>query len=356
MSSTLTFVGTCISFCKMAEGGVEFDAVAVRREAMILGKELELKGKDLTDFVKEAVEDAKMADQRATKRKELEQEIEKKKIDAEREKKKIDAEQEMEKKKIDAETERKKLEFDHERKMETIKAKRKDGPGEQETPVSNIFGGIGPQFKLPKFDEENDNFDAYVARFEMMAESQKWPKDQWALGLTMLLSGKALETVQRMEGPDMLDYQKVKETLMNRFRLTTEGFRYKFRNIRPEKGESPEQFAAKLGNLLNRWIELSHIERSYEGLYDLVKKEQFLNCCSSNMRAFIKEKECKNMQEVIKWSKTYVTAHGLRAFTNVERPSQKGGKFEGRGTTVVVIYTCTNFIAEAVGSSRCSRV
>ena len=66
-----------------------------------------------------------------------------------------------------------------------------------------------------------------------------------------------------------------------------------------------------MGNFLDRWIELTHIDQTFASLYDLVKREQFMNCCSKEMNDFIKEKECKNMTEVIKWAKTCVQAHGL---------------------------------------------
>ena len=303
----------------------EFDAVAVRKEAMALGKELELTGKELTKFIFETVEDAKAAEKSNLKRLEIEQ----KRLEKDLEQKRLEKEAEQKRLDREAETERLKLKLEHEREMENIKVKKE--PSDSNQVYASMFGGFSPQIKLPKFEEEKDNFDAYIARFERMAESQKWPKEQWALGLTTLLSGRALDTVQRMDSGEMLDYTKVKETLMNKFRLTTEGFRYKFRNTKPEKDDSPEQFSAKIGNLLNRWIELSHIEKTFEGLYDLIKREQFLNCCNSDMRAFIKEKECKNMHDVVKWSKTYVSAHGLRAFTQVDRTPHKGGKWENKG-------------------------
>ena len=303
----------------------EFDAVAVRKEAMALGKELELTGKELTKFIFETVEDAKAAEKSNLKRLEIEQ----KRLEKDLKQKRLEKEAEQKRLDREAETERLKLKLEHEREMESIKNKKE--PSDSNQVYASMLGGFSPQIKLPKFEEEKDNFDAYIARFERIAESQKWPKEQWALGLTTLLSGRALDTVQRMDSGEMLDYKKVKETLMNKFRLTTEGFRYKFRNTKPEKDDSPEQFSAKIGNLLNRWIELSHIEKTFEGLYDLIKREQFLNCCTSDMRAFIKEKECKNMHDVVKWSKTYVSAHGLRAFTQVDRTPHKGGKWENKG-------------------------
>ena len=113
-----------------------------------------------------------------------------------------------------------------------------------------------------------------------------------------------------------MNFGKVKDTLMERFRLTAEGFRYKFRTSRPEKDDTPEQFASKLGSLLDRWIELAGGQQTYEGLIDLIKREQFLQCCSRTMTTYLKEKECRDMKEMIRASRTYVDAHGLRAFND----------------------------------------
>ena len=68
-----------------------------------------------------------------------------------------------------------------------------------------------------------------MARFESVAKTQKWSEDQWAIYLSSLLSGKALDVVHRMEAEDPMDFRKAKETLVESFRLRAEGFRHKFR-------------------------------------------------------------------------------------------------------------------------------
>ena len=284
----------------------------LRSEAATLGREMGLSGSELSNFVTATLDEIKLEREHDERLKKLENE----RLEIERLTK--EKENEVEQKRIDAATEQKKLELEHQYKLEQIKASNAI-KGENLEVAGNPFGGVIPQIQLPSFNEEKDSFDAYINRFEMMAKSQKWSKDQWALCLMSLLSGTALETVQRMDPSEMVDYDKVKETLMHRFRLTGEGFRFKFRKVRPEKNENPEQFASRMGNFLDRWIELTHIDQTFAGLYDLVKREQFMNCCSKEMNAFIKEKECKNMTEVIKWAKTYVQAHGLHTFTYTNR-------------------------------------
>ena len=63
---------------------------------------------------------------------------------------------------------------------------------------------------------------------------------------------------------------------MKRYDLTEEGYRRKFRASKPEIDESPEQFIVRLDTYLVRWLELLNTERSFEGLKDLIVKEQFI--------------------------------------------------------------------------------
>ena len=54
---------------------------------------------------------------------------------------------------------------------------------DQEGHPSNPFSGLfGPQIQLPKFSDEKDSFDAFVARFESVARSQKWSTEHLVQG------------------------------------------------------------------------------------------------------------------------------------------------------------------------------
>ena len=133
----------------------EFDPVAVRREALALGKEMGLENKDLTKWVKEAAESAEVAHRHAQNAAELANKQEMKRMELEQ--KKIEKDAEIAKKQLEAETERRKLDHDHEQKMAKLNAKKKDEPDDHGTAASNtgMFGGMKNSFKLPRFDEEN---------------------------------------------------------------------------------------------------------------------------------------------------------------------------------------------------------
>ena len=94
-----------------------------------------------------------------------------------------------------------------------------------------------------------------------------------------------------MEDEDFNVYKTVKELLMQRYRLTEEGYRWRFRNTRPnrDKNERPEQFITKIKGFLNNWIELSGIEKDYQGLFNLILREQFLKRCPKEMVTYLKE-------------------------------------------------------------------
>ena len=47
--------------------------------------------------------------------------------------------------------------------------------------------------KLQPFDDKNDDMDAFIRRFESYAVSLEWPIDKWALNLSALLNGIALD-------------------------------------------------------------------------------------------------------------------------------------------------------------------
>ena len=183
-----------------------------------------------------------------------------------------------------------------------------------------------PAPKIPPFDEHRDNLDAYIDRFERFATGQKWPEDNWAINLSALLRGKALDAYSRMAPEEALDYTKLKNTLLKRYSLTEEGYRIKFRTSRPEKNEMPCQFAARTSNYLHRWIALSKIPCDYVSLVDLLLREQFIQSCSKELSAYLKEQKCSSIDHLSETAERYVEAHGLAHFgiakTNGKYPKQ----------------------------------
>ena len=171
-------------------------------------------------------------------------------------------------------------------------------------------GSIGSIPKLPSFDEKSDDLDAYLYRFEGYATMQGWPKERWASNLSALLKGNALQVFHRMSLDDSGEYELLKIALLNRYRLTDADFRIKFRQAKPQDGESFSQFGIRITGYLDRWIELSETSLSYEGIRDLLIREQALGVGSAELRVFIEERTPGSFKEMCSIAEQYLKAHG----------------------------------------------
>ncbi|XP_063954898.1 uncharacterized protein LOC129282954 isoform X2 [Lytechinus pictus] len=173
------------------------------------------------------------------------------------------------------------------------------------------FSGI--KLKVGKFDESTDSFDSYITKFELLMDSQNVPKQVRCLHLISNLTGKSLDVVNRMNSTDRTDYDRVKRELMEYFHLTENGYRKKFRSVRPNREERPKQFAVRMKGYFDKWLDLSGVG-DYDSLVDLVVREQFLDCCPREVVGFLKERNCGKLHEMVECAEIYVHAHGLHTF------------------------------------------
>ena len=162
---------------------------------------------------------------------------------------------------------------------------------------------------MPCFDERSDDMDSFLHRFEVYADSQRWSKGQWAVYLSALLKGKALEVYSRLPVKDAQDYEILKDALLKRFNLTEEGFKQKFKSARAEVGEAPTQFIARLENYLMRWIDLANVEKDFDGLMSLIVREQYLESCPVQLAIFLRERKPKDLSELASLAEQYLDAH-----------------------------------------------
>ncbi|XP_069106410.1 uncharacterized protein [Argopecten irradians] len=132
-----------------------------------------------------------------------------------------------------------------------------------------------------------------------------------------------------MPSTQINDYDELKKALLRRYELTEEGFRVKFNEGKPEKGETAFQFVARLTRYLTRWTQMSEIVKSFEGLTDLLIREQFIQACSSDMALFLRERAPKDAQELTRLAEQYMEAHGgnlaksSKATYNSSKPNQQ---------------------------------
>lgn len=167
-------------------------------------------------------------------------------------------------------------------------------------PYSRHSSGPKPVFpKLPMFKENTDDIDAYISRFEKHARNMKWEENDWVDYLAALLEGSALKVYHGLLEKETCTYKDLKDLLLKKFQCTSDGFRKRFREARPEANEPFDTFGMELTRLLNRWISLSELEDTREGLRDLILTEQFLESVNLELAIHIREKGLKTLDEMI---------------------------------------------------------
>ena len=274
---------------------------------------LGLKGQDAKDFIREMQESERNERQLA---REIErEEAEKQREDAERQ-----AEREAERQHEEAERQR-----EHELRVLEIQVEMGT------TNRRNDSKTKGP--KLMPFDESKDELDCFLNRFERYAKSNGWQEEEWSTALSALLSGKALDTYSRMPEEASNDYGALKEALMKRFNLTDIGYKNKFKKCTPLNDETASEFIHRITTYFEKWTELASCETTFEGLKELLVREQFIEVCSKELGIYIREKSPSGLQALADVADKFLLAHDEKLCV---------GKGEvGRAASKALCFNCS---------------
>ncbi|XP_021341977.1 uncharacterized protein LOC110442615 [Mizuhopecten yessoensis] len=173
--------------------------------------------------------------------------------------------------------------------------------------------------------------DAYLRRFETFARSQQWEEVKWAIGLSTLLKGKALEVFARLAPEQALSYAEIKAALLQRFDYTEDGFRKRFRDCGVESSETFVQFVMRIENYLTRWIEMAKCDRTFGELADLILREQLLSGCTLDLALFLRERKPANVHQMAELADRFVEARSGKAKAFTLKPTSQGNKLTKPG-------------------------
>jgi len=132
------------------------------------------------------------------------------KIEDEAERTKTEAEKESERMKIEAEaeSERRRQEFEL-RKMVHANVEQ-DGGGEGGVPRTNRGHSVAMKaLKLPLFNDEKDDLDAYLIRYEKACAALEIRPEFWSTQLARLLQGRSLDVYQRLPAEEVDNYESL---------------------------------------------------------------------------------------------------------------------------------------------------
>ncbi|KAL8601078.1 hypothetical protein ACOMHN_040779 [Nucella lapillus] len=267
------------------------DRVTPLEQLMTLGRDMGYSDEGLRKFIEgqQKVEREERAERRRV-------EAENRKLESEMENRKIEAE--MEKLRLETRLREKELEI----QRLGIESEDSDAP-------SSIPGhhrpNHAPRPQLPKFSEGSDSMDAYISRFEVFARSQGWPEREWAMILSALLTGKALNIFSTLPAVQQSDFDCLKKALLQGFDLTEEAFRKKFRSVRLQAGETYIQFGARLEHYFQKWLELSGTGEEFLELKELILREQVLTGCGPELTIHLRERQPKTTAELLQMAEIY---------------------------------------------------
>ena len=199
----------------------------LKQEAEDIG----LQGKDIAEYVtrQQTLDREEKAAWREAQKMQAQADIELAKIRAEADRAEADWEAEEKKRADELQAEEKKradeirlaqIEIEKELKIKEMELQAQQAQA-QATPPPRNKDAKSP--KLPSFIDEKDELDSYLLRFERYAENASWEKDTWAIKLSALLTGRAMDVYTRMSDTDASDYDKLKKALLTRYNYTKDG-------------------------------------------------------------------------------------------------------------------------------------
>jgi transposase InsO family protein len=203
-----------------------------------------------------------------------------------------------------------------------------DGNNRTTNDMRHRLENSGKDLRLPVYDPDVDSLDTYLLRFERMCVAYNVSADLWAINLSRFLKGEALQVYERIDITKAKDYDYLKEQLLLRYKLTEDGYRKKFKTSQIQTGETISQFVDRLRRYFMQWIDLSGYERSYDGIEELILRDQLFGRLSEDIRIHIKQKGKMPLDDMVNEAQNYLDAREMSGpeammMTQIKRDKQK---------------------------------
>ncbi|XP_049323293.1 zinc finger and SCAN domain-containing protein 12 [Astyanax mexicanus] len=158
---------------------------------------------------------------------------------------------------------------------------------------------------MPVF-RDGEDIENYLLRFERLAKTWLWPVEEWAYRLVPLLTAKALEAYTGMDEELSNSYPDLREALLEKFDISEETYRRRFRGTTVPAGETPKETYHRLKGLYRRWMKPE--TRSKEQIGEIVILEQLFRVLPGDIRTWVQEHEPTNGLEAAQLAQQYLNA------------------------------------------------
>ena len=185
---------------------------------------------------------------------------------------------------------------------------------------------VDKDVKMPKLTAEDD-IVAYLTTFERLMRAYEVKRERWVFKLATNLIGKAQQAYAGLSTEDANNYDKVKEAILQRYDITEESYRQRFRVAKRKLGESNKEIVARLNDLASKWLKSC---KSPEEVRDKIVLEQFLNMQSEELKVFIRERKPSSSEEAGRLADDYFRAR-KESVSERDRRSQESRRQEKPG-------------------------
>lgn len=122
------------------------------------------------------------------------------------------------------------------------------------------------EIKLQKLSEEDD-IEHYFTTFKRITEVCRWLREDWAIRLIPLLTGKALDVM------DAREYAHVKEAILAKYSINQKNYRQRFHAMEVLGDKIPKEVYVCLKDMYQKWVRLAGKTKQQIG--EMVILEQF---------------------------------------------------------------------------------
>ncbi|XP_077490841.1 uncharacterized protein LOC144101552 [Amblyomma americanum] len=148
-----------------------------------------------------------------------------------------------------------------------------------------------PMDRLMQPYKIGEDLGYYLVNFERTCEKRGYAKETWPQKLLMVLPCEAATIVSRLDAKDADDYEKVKASLLRKYRLSAEEFRQRFRGASKRSSKSYAEFAFSLKANLTEWLKGAVAYDTKDKVVECVGLEQFYNSIPEAVKLWVQDRE-----------------------------------------------------------------
>ncbi|KAI3371409.1 hypothetical protein L3Q82_024002, partial [Scortum barcoo] len=213
------------------------------------------------------------------------------------------------------------MEEDLRGQMELEGEQPQEGSGKVDDPNERTtWMNVRPQREPPVCREPKlfplspeDDTEYFLTTFERMAQVCRWPKDEWAVHLVPLLTGKAQSAYVLMNIADCEDYEKVKAAILAKYEITFDTYCRRFRSWDIFQGETSCELYVRLKDLFSKWVKPE--KSTVKEISEIIILEQFLRMVHPEMEVWIRERDPRTREEAAQLAEVFTAARKGTRYT-----------------------------------------